>query len=85
MAWDKEELKKAIDHSSNFKQLKKGQQVSIRRGFDKVFFELSKVVQNEAAPRSIFRQFSEGKKASAIATPRNANAAGNGPPLPCRG
>jgi hypothetical protein len=55
MVWDKDELKKAMEQTPDFVRLQKGEQASIHRRFDDVFWGLSEVERNEATPVSLIR------------------------------
>lgn len=70
MKWDKDELKKAMEHSFAFKRLDGGKQERILKRFDNVFSGLPEVVRNEATPVSIIREFSEANVA--LSMPTNA-------------
>lgn len=68
MVWDKDELKKALVHSSAFLKLDEAKRNTIIQCFDSVYNGLSREDKDAADPISIMEQFNESQRG--ITTPR---------------
>lgn len=68
MVWDKDELKKAFQHTIAFRELNEAKQNSIKECFEGVYDQLSQHGRDTANPITIARKFDETQ--TEITTPR---------------